>query len=220
MTVPRRLRSKGGGAPVAGYRLAATGAGLAGAARRVPGPAGPGRAAGARGAGVPGSGNAGASKGRSRRSIAPEFVRPVLVPGSVRWSRCSSAAAPLWSVTTETLRMRVRTRDLRYTPPTHSDVVLRARAVRPHSELYDCEPKPPKSVVQPDATEEKRWPQRRLHGNLQAGPAAGMPCAERQSPLVAAPGPRSPHRIAPGRTERQAPPVAPATQVTQVTQVR
>jgi hypothetical protein len=174
MTVPRRLRDEGGGAPV-GTGWPQRGLRPAGdAGRGLPGsccPAGPGRCcpagpgwcgpAGAAGSlagacqgrrvrlgpagrqvrGVRGGyGGAGApvmrgaSQGRSRRPrppgqltrgqlrprwLVPELGRLVPVPGSLRWSRWSSPVAPLWSVITRTPQIRVRTRDLRYTPPTH-----------------------------------------------------------------------------------------------------
>jgi len=111
----------------------------------VPGPAGgwPGAGAEVRRCGGPrgpgGPGNAGVSKGRNRQSrspgqlmpgqllpgqrrlgrLVPEFGRLLQVPRLLRWSRCSSAVAPLWSVTTQTRQILVRTRDLRYTARTH-----------------------------------------------------------------------------------------------------
>jgi hypothetical protein len=51
--------------------------------------------------------------------LVPEFGRLLQVPRLLRWSRCSSAVAPLWSVSTQTRQIPVRTRDLRYTPRTH-----------------------------------------------------------------------------------------------------
>jgi hypothetical protein len=124
-----------------GWGLAGRRCGGAGGAGAHRGPGGPGGlgALWPRGPGGRGPGNAGVSKGRNRQSrspgqlipgqlmpgqrrlgrLVPEFGRLVPVLSLLRWSRCSSAVAPLWSVITQTWQIPVRTRDLRYTPRTH-----------------------------------------------------------------------------------------------------